>query len=78
MSANHISHDELIDGIAGRAVPQNVRNGAIAAMLAGVVGFGGLMATGATAWAWGAVLVGVVYTLALAQGGIMYLSLIHI
>jgi hypothetical protein len=60
-----------IDAVATRKVPAAVQLGGIAAIVIGIVGFGIGMATD-PAWAWGAVLVGILYVTALAFGGLAF------
>ncbi len=64
----------VIDGVAGRSLPSAVIIGSIVAAVAGFACFAfGLFAIGdGGAYAWGAFLVGLVYTLALGQGGVMF------
>lgn len=71
MSGGRMSHDAVIDAMAGRELPGNVRMAAMGAIGVGVLAFFGLFAMN-QAWALGAVLVGLVYTMALSQAGIMY------
>jgi hypothetical protein len=60
-----------IDAIPGRSVPMPVLAVGGGAMVIGVLAFGFGM-TQNVAWTWGAVLVGLVYTLALAMGGVAF------
>lgn len=65
----------VIDSVAGRTLPGAVNMLSLGAIGLGVVAFlFGMFAGGpeGVAWSWGAVLVGIVYTLALAQGGVMF------
>ncbi len=65
----------VIDSVAGRTLPGSVNMLSLGAIGLGVVAFlFGMFAGGpeGAAWSWGAVLVGIVYTLALAQGGVMF------
>lgn len=72
MSAHDLKIDAIIDGIPNRKVP-----GAVTAVTGGLAGLGvlaflaGLFAFNAT-WTWGAFLVGLVYVLALSQGGVLF------
>ena len=64
-----------IDAVAGRTLPGSVNLLSLGAIGVGVVAFlFGMFAGGeeGAAWAWGAVLVGILFTLALAQGGVMF------
>ena len=63
--------DAVIDAIPGRKVPAAMTTGGIAAMLIGLGAFAFGLSTN-PAWAWAAVLVGVVYTLGIAQGGVIF------
>ncbi|HHO49755.1 MAG TPA: hypothetical protein ENK18_02520 [Deltaproteobacteria bacterium] len=64
----------VIDGIVGRKLPGFISTASFIAIIVGVVSFlFGLFALGdGGAYAWGAFLVGLVYTLAIAQGGVMF------
>lgn len=71
MSSLTINTNPIIDAVHGRTVPVAVKNGAIGAMVLGVVAFAvGLSMN--PIWTWGAFLVAILYTLALAQGGIVF------
>ncbi|MBX2796122.1 MAG: hypothetical protein KTR31_00595 [Myxococcales bacterium] len=74
MSADAPNLNTVIDGIAGRKLPGMVNNLSLGAMLLGVIAFGfGIFTIGdGGAYAWGAFLVGLVYTLAIAQGGVVF------
>jgi hypothetical protein len=64
-----------IDAVAGRTLPGSVNALSLGAIGLGLVAFlFGLFAGGeeGVAWAWGAVLVGILFTLALSQGGVMF------
>jgi len=74
MSAQVSSMEPVIDGMVGRTIPASVN-----VLSLGMIGLGaiaflvGLFAIGdGGAVAWGSFLVGLVYTLALAQGGVMF------
>ncbi|TNE92875.1 MAG: hypothetical protein EP330_00400 [Deltaproteobacteria bacterium] len=71
MSGGRLSHDAVIDAMAGRELPGNVKMAALGAAGLGLLAFFGLFAMN-QAWAMGALLVGIVYTMALSQAGIMY------
>jgi len=65
----------VIDAVKGRTLPGAINAASLAAIGLGLGAFlFGMFAGGeeGAAWSWGAVLVGIVYTLALAQGGVMY------
>ena len=71
MSGHSFDMNAYIDPIRSRTVPGVVRGAALAAVGAGVLGFGyGMVAS--PVWAWGAMLVAIVWTLGLAQGGVMF------
>ncbi|MBA2321439.1 MAG: hypothetical protein H0V89_09810 [Deltaproteobacteria bacterium] len=72
MSAAHIDVNPAIDASVGRTVPPAVLGAGVALMLLGVVSVGIGFAIAGPAWTWGAILVGLVYTLAIAQGGIIF------
>lgn len=71
MSAHDIDVNPIIDAIPGREVPRSVVGIAAAGILFGTVTFG-LCAWRHPEWAWGAFLVALVYTLAIAQGGVLF------
>lgn len=73
MSAPKLDVNPIIDAIPGRELPQNVKYAAYGGIGWGVFAFlyGGFMSDGGWAWAWGAFLVALVYTLAITQGGVM-------
>ena len=62
----------VIDGIPGRTLPGWVNNGSILAIIVGIVAFVYGLTAVDWAYAWGAYLVGLVYTLAIAQGGVVF------
>lgn len=64
----------VIDGVAGRSLPAAANFASLGAIALGVVAFAvGLFAVGdGGAWAWGSYLVGLVYVMAIAQGGVMF------
>jgi hypothetical protein len=65
----------VIDAVVGRTLPATANMLSLGAIAVGIGAFlFGMFAGGpeGVAWSWGAVLVGIVYTLALAQGGVMY------
>jgi len=64
----------VIDGIPDRRLPQIFHILTSGAMALGVFGFlyGRFASEGGAAWAWGSFLVGVVYLLAIAQGGVIF------
>ena len=72
MSVPNTDYNELIDAIPGREMPRQLDNILKVGMGLGVVSvaYGFLMVD--AAWTWGALLVGIVYFLAIAQGGIMF------
>ena len=72
MSANDLHVDRIIAGIPGRKVPMPAAAAGFLGMALGVVGVGYGFAMGETAWTWGAILVGLVYTMNLAMGGVMF------
>ncbi len=71
MSSSSINPNPIIDAIAGRTVPAAVRNGAIGAIVLGIIAFAVGM-TMSPIWTWGAFLVAILYTMALGQGGIVF------
>ncbi|MFT4625704.1 MAG: hypothetical protein ACI8PZ_004375 [Myxococcota bacterium] len=62
----------VIDGIAGRSLPGTANMATLAMIGVGVVGLGYGFGVAGAAWTWGAILVAIVYTMAVAQGGMMY------
>lgn len=66
--------NSVIDNLVGRTVPPAVNFGSLALIAVGVVSFAaGLFAMGdGGVVAWSAYLVGLVYTLSIAQGGVMF------
>ncbi len=71
MSSHHVDINPIMEGLAGRTLPQSVKVGASVAIVAGVLGFGYGLATN-PAWAWGAFLTGLFYSLGIAQGALMF------
>lgn len=77
MSAAHSSEPDMnpvIDGVVGRSLPAAANAASLAMIGLGVAAFGtGLFAMGdGGVVAWGAFLVGVLYTLAISQGGVLF------
>ena len=75
MSAHDsVDVNPVIDGIPGRTVPAAVNLASIGMIVLGVIAFAvGLFGMGdGGAVAWGAFLVGLLYTLAIGQGGVMF------
>ncbi|MEN0062491.1 MAG: hypothetical protein AAGA48_10095 [Myxococcota bacterium] len=73
MSSGLPNLNPVIDGLIGRKLPNSVHYGSLAAMAVGVVAFfAGVVVLGKPAYTWGAYLVGLVYTLAIAQGGVIF------
>lgn len=71
MSAATPDINAMIDAVVTRKVPAPVLFGGIAAIAIGLVSFvAGLVIS--PAWAWGALLVGIVYCLGIGQGGVMF------
>ena len=68
----------VIDGIVGRSLPRLVHQGSIVAILVGIICFVfGQVGLGDNGqYAWGAFLVGLVYTLGIAQGGVVFAVLL--
>lgn len=71
MSAAPSEVNTIVDAIPSRRVPMPVLAGAGLAIVVGIVCFVVLMMQDKS-WAWGAYLVGLLYTLALSMGGIMF------
>lgn len=71
MSAAH-DMDPIIDAVPNRNVPLPLLAGSGIAMLLGIAGFGYAAGTGQWEWAWGAVLVGLVLSLGLSMGGVIF------
>jgi len=69
--SRHIDTNAILEGMVGRTMPRSVIVVSGLAILAGLAGFAIGMAV-SPAWAWGAVLVGLVYSLGIAQGGAMF------
>ena len=72
MSDHTINPNQHIDAMAARTLPSQLKMGGGIAMALGVVGIGYGFAVAGQAWTWGAILVALVYLLALTQGGVMY------
>ena len=77
MSAAHSSEPDMnpvIDGVVGRSLPGTLNVVSLGMIATGVAAFGtGLFAMGdGGVVAWGAFLVGVLYTLAISQGGVLF------
>ncbi|MEZ4240250.1 MAG: hypothetical protein R3F59_29665 [Myxococcota bacterium] len=71
MSAPSLDLDPVIDGIVGRTVPMPVNVLSAVMIVIGIAAFGiGLATDGVVAW--GAYLVGLLYTLGIAQGGVLF------
>jgi hypothetical protein len=61
-----------IEGATRRSIPMPVLAGSGVAIVLGLAGFGYAAATGQWNWAWGAYLVGLVTTMGLSMGGVMF------
>jgi hypothetical protein len=72
MSAHTPDVDSVIDAMANRKVPAIVNTLGFAAIAVGVAAAGYGFAVAGAAWTWGAILVGILYLLALGQGGVMF------
>jgi len=73
MSSGLPNLNPVIDGLIGRKLPGSVHYGSLVAIAIGVVTFfAGMFVMGRPAYTWGAYLVGLVYVLAIAQGGVMF------
>ncbi|MEO0603040.1 MAG: hypothetical protein AAF211_16495, partial [Myxococcota bacterium] len=72
MSSGLPNLNPVIDGLIGRKLPSSVHLGSLAAIGIGVVAFVAGLAMDRFAYTWGAYLVGLVYTLAIAQGGVIF------
>jgi len=73
MSSGLPNLNPVIDGLIGRKLPGSVHVGSLAAIAVGVVTFlAGVFVMGRPAYTWGAYLVGLVYTLGIAQGGVIF------
>jgi hypothetical protein len=72
MSDHSVNLNEHIDAMASRTLPQQVKIGGGIAMGIGAVGLAYGFAVAGQVWTWGAILVALVYLLALTQGGIVY------
>ena len=70
--------DAVLEGLPGRTVPQTARMAGIAGIVLGLVGVVVGIATGNTAWTFGAVLVGILYTIAIAQGGVVFSAILRL
>lgn len=80
--SDHAAHEAevqaLIESIPNRSIPMPVLAGSLAAIAVGIGGFGYGLATGAQTWAWGAVLVGIVFTIGLSMGGVMFAAILSL
>jgi hypothetical protein len=72
MSASQPPVESVIDAIPGRTLPSNVNMVFMGMMGIGVAGAAYGFASAGAAWTWGAILVAIVYTLAMGQGGVMF------
>jgi len=72
--SSHTQEDinAVIDGIPGRVLPQIFHIATGGAMALGLFGFLYGRFAFDTAWAWGSFLVGVIYLMAIAQGGVIF------
>ena len=63
-----------IDAVPGRTLPRSANIASALMVLAGVVGavYGFTSAEGGHPWTWGAILVAIVYTMGIAQGGVIF------
>jgi len=71
MSAN-VDVNPIIDAVPGRTVPGAIAGLGAGLAALGLVGLGYGFAVAGPAWTWGAFVVALVYTLAIAQGGVMF------
>ena len=78
MSSHTVDVNSQIDAIATRSLPGSVKAGGAIAMGLGVIGLAYGFAVAGAAWTWGAILVALVYLLALTQGGIVYAVIIRV
>lgn len=62
----------IIAAVPGRKIPMPVLAGSGIAILIGLAGFGYAAAMGDWNWAWGAFLVGLVFTMGLSMGGVIF------
>lgn len=62
----------VIDAMPGRTVPGIVRGLGALGIAWGVAGIGYALATGNAVWLWGAFLVALIFTMSLAQGGVVF------
>ena len=67
-----IDVNPAIDAAVGRSVPPAVMGAGLVAMAIGLGAAGYGFAMAGAAWTWGAILVGLVYTMAIAQGGVIF------
>lgn len=72
MSHQTVDLNTHIDAIASRSLPVKVKMGGLAAMAIGLAATGYGFAVAGQAWTWGALLVALVYLLALTQGGVVF------
>jgi hypothetical protein len=76
MSSAFIDVTPVIDAVPGRSVPPALLGAGLVMMAVGLLSIGyGFAATGA-AYTWGAILVGLLYLLALAQGAAVYCAML--
>ena len=63
-----------IDAVPGRVFPKQAHLVSIMMMIVGVIGaaYGFTSAEGGLPWTWGAILVAIVYTMGIAQGGLIF------
>jgi hypothetical protein len=77
MSA-HIDVNPAIDATVGRTVPPAILGLGLGGMAIGVAAVAYGFAVAGAAWTWGAILVGLVYTLAIAQGGMTFSNILTV
>ena len=70
--SNTMDVNAIIDAVPGRQVPAKTRNAGYVLIAIGILAVAYGFATGDKVWTWGAILVGIVYSLAIAQGGILF------
>jgi hypothetical protein len=71
----HVDLNPILDGMVGRRVPGRVKLLGSLAVLLGLGGFAAGLALD-PAWAWGAYLTALLYTLAIAQGGVLFAAML--
>lgn len=80
--SDHAAHEAhvkaLIETIPNRKLPIPVLAACGGAILLGLGGFGYAMGTGQAEWGWGAVLVGLVFTIGLSMGGVMFAAILSL